>query len=403
MYTPQVYKVTAVGGSTIDVEDPANTSANLLNGDSIHIFERIINAGEITFAHRATRSISAGSSHSSGTTTLTLTTTSIAVGDYVVKQQLDVKASLVAKAADESFTTMSYDTTPNGVQLIDQGRAVPNPNYLYAAWDLAGANQTLALRDKTGNGRDLTKVGSPNLTDTFQRGRYSASGFTTSNYFRTAASTKLNYDGSGELIQISMWFYFDAAYGAYRALIAPYSNNGSAGGPNLQIVTGTNQLSLELYNGGTSTLLDSNPTLSNGTWNHALAQWQNGVTHSVYLNGVRYSKATPGAISAADAGQALYIGGLSNSGSLDSNMSSPCIGLKISDILVWRDGPLLTQAQVSAIYNAGAPVPTGFYPVVRNEYSLTGQSGQKLSMKASLSRSTTAVSPQILDLGAIKT
>jgi hypothetical protein len=84
-------------------------------------------------------------------------------------------------------------------------------------------------------------------------------------------------------------------------------------------------------------------------------------------------------------------------------MAEDPAGLRIADAIIWRDGPLLTQAQVNAIYNAGAPVPTGFYPVVRNEYSLTGQSGQKLSMKAALSRSTTAVSPQILDLGAIKT
>lgn len=405
MYTPQVYKVTAVGGSTIDVEDPANTSANLLNGDSVHIFERIANAGEVTFALRATRAMTAGASHSSGTTTLTLTTTSIAVGDYIVKQQLDVKASLVGKAVDESFTTMSYDTTPNGVQLIDQGRAVPNPSYIYAMYDLGGANETLAKRDKSGNGRDLTKVGSPNLALDFKRGRYSYGSATTSNYIRTGGSTAPFLDAAGELLQISCWLYFDAAYGsAYRTLFACRSFHGATDyrGWAVGINASGSGIKVETFNTSNVGTTVTSPSMSAGSWNHVVLQLQNSVTESIWLNGVQTS-VSAGAIAVVTSTQAMYIGVTENTTTLDNTTGDPATNIKMADMLIWRDGPLLTQAQVNALYNVGAPVPTGFFPVVRNEYALTGQSGQKLSMKATMSRSTTAVSPQILDLGAIKT
>ncbi len=408
MYSPQVYKVTAVGASTIDVEDPANTSANLLNGDSIHIFERIANAGEVTFALRATRAMTAGASHSSGTTTLTVTTTSIAVGDYVAKQHLDVKASLVGKSVDESFTTMSYDTTPNGVQLIDQGRAVPNPNYVWGMWDLGNANETLARQDRSGNGKHLVKVGSPNYTSDFKRGRYSITGLTTANYFRAPASTSGEMDGSGEQVQYSFWVYFDTAVAGDRQCVSQFQSNGGGTyfGFNCLITGSAATMSSRFYatSGSPSSTLSTSNSMSNGTWNHVVLQVESSVTQKIYLNGTLSSTTAAGISTGHATAPAFYLGNFQDGATIDSSISGGTnTGMKLADLITWRGGPLLTQAQVNAIYNAGAPVPTGFYPVVRNEYSLTGQSGQKLSMKATMSRSTTAVSPQILDLGAIKT
>lgn len=406
MYTPQVYKVTSVGGSTIAVEDPANTIANLKNGDEIHIFETIRNAGEITFAHRATRSMTADATHSSGTSTLTVSPTSIAVGDYVVKQNLDVKASLVAKAADESFSAMSYDTSPNGVQLINQGRAVPNPAYLIGMYDLGNANETLAKRDRSGMGYDLTKVGSPNLTDTFSRGRFSYSGITASNYLRGSAGTQAIYnaDAGRETIQVSLWFYFDAINASGRHLVNCFTYNGATDyrGWTIEVGGTTAALYLNYWNSSATPSAQAiTSAMTAGTWNHCVIQVKGTVTQNVYLNGVKFTT-TAGAISGAVSTTAFYFGARQASTTVDSSIDSAALNMKMADALVWRGGPLLTDAQVSALYNAGAPVPTGFFPVLRNEYELTGQSGQKLSMKATLSRTTTAVSPAILDLGAIK-
>jgi hypothetical protein len=143
--------------------------------------------------------------------------------------------------------------------------------------------------------------------------------------------------------------------------------------------------------------------MSNGSWNHIVGQFKGTVIQTVWLNGVKTTNSSPAAISGAVAnnGNSLIIGAHDPTPSVATG--EPITGMKMADLLLWRGGSVLTDAQILALYNAGAPVPTGFFPVVRNEYSLTGQSGQKLSMKATLSRSTTAVSPQILDLGAIKT
>lgn len=403
MYNPQIYKVTVVGGSTIGVSDSENHSANLLNGDSIHIFSASYLAGEAQFTLLATRAMTAGSSHSSGTTTLTVSPSGIAVGDYVVKQNLSVSASVVSATADENFVAMSYDTSPNGCQL-QAGKAYINANSVYAHWLLGAASETLALKDQTGNGRSLSKVGSPNLADAFKAGKYASSGYTTSNYVRTAGATANTYDGNGELIQLSFWFYFDAVNGSVsRALAGAYGNDGTDKGWVIQNDVSTSVLKLNHHNGGGgSTTLTSGVTLSSGSWNHVVAQIQSSTTQVIWVNGVS-STTTAGAIFAAPSAQALYFGVTSSSASLDTSMGVAATNFKIADCIVYRGGSLLDQSAVNYYYNGGVPQFYGYNPVLlRNEYKVTGSSGQRISMKAKLNRSTTAVSPYILQDGMVK-
>lgn len=403
MYTPQIYKVTTVGGSTIGVADSENHSANLLNGDSVHIFTTTYSAGEPHFTLLATRAMTAGSSHSSGTTTLTLTTTSIAVGDYVVKQHLSASASVVAASANESFSALSYDTTPNGAQQLIGSRSYPNPNNVYAHWWLGGPSETLALKDQTGNGRTLSKLGSPSLADTFKSGKFSASGYTAANYVRTAASTAATYDGTGEIIQASLWVYYDTTNASSRAIINCYGDSGGNRGWHFYIAGPNNYFTLLNYSTGSSTAINS-AALTNGTWNHVVVQVQSVNYQQMYVNGVKTAAGTPHNMDAPPAGGALYLGALQGSAILDTTMSIPATNLKMADCIIWRDGPILTQTDVNYLYNAGVPQFIGYTPaVLRNEYAITGQSGQRISMKAKLNRSTSAVSPYILNAGMIKT
>jgi hypothetical protein len=349
--------------------------------------------------------MTAGSSHSSGTTTLTVSPSGIAVGDYVVKQHLTVSSSVVSATANESFSTMSYDTAPNGAQLIGS-RSYPNPNNVYAHWWLGGPSESLALKDQTGNNRGLTKLVSVNLGDTFKAGKYSASNFAAANYLRTATNTVASYDGNGELIQYSFWVYFDASNGSDRTYIGAY--DGTAGGSGILVRTSgsASTVSLAHVDGGSVANNTHPTTMSNGSWNHIVIQSQSSVTQNVYLNGVLNS-VSANAISATTGTQALYLGGLNgNTGTLDpGTLGSPMsAALKMADMIVWRGGSLLTQSDVNYLYNAGVPQFIGYNPaVLRNEYAVTGQSGQRISMKAKLNRSTTAVSPYILNAGMIKT
>jgi hypothetical protein len=273
-------------------------------------------------------------------------------------------------------------------------------------WDLGNANETLAKRDKSGNGKDLVKVGSPNYTAEFKRGRYSLTSLTTANYFRAPVNTTQQLDGTGELVQYSYWVYYDTAVSGDRQLVSNLSSNGSGTYYSFStvILSSSNTISIRSYS-GSQTGVATSGTLTDGTWNHIVIQAQTSTYLNLFVNGVKYT-GTLGVfgVSGTTTYPAFYVGVFQDGLSTDSSISGTAhTNSKIADLIAWRDGPLLTQAQVNALYNAGAPVPTGFFPVVRNEYALTGQSGQKLSMKATLDRTTTAVSPAILDLGAIKT
>jgi len=408
LYTPQIYKVTAVGGSTIDVADSEDHHLNLLNGDSVHIFTTYNSAGNQHFSLLATRSLTANSSASGGTTTLTLTTSGIAVGDYVVKQHLTTSLSVVSATANESFSAMSYDTSPNGAQLIGS-RSYPYPTFVYTHDWLGATTETIALRDQSGNNRGVAKVGTPNLADNFKAGKFSASSFSTSNYIRGIAGTAadLNAHSSQSLVQISMWFYFDASLASDRAIISCWSFHGGADyrGWLLFVPSSGTTVRLNYHNAAASasSSLDSG-TLSNGTWNHLFVQILGATYQNIYLNGVK-STTTAGIISASiSTSQGYYLGVRSDSTSIDTSLVNGATSFKMADMIIWRAAPLMGQSEVNYLYNGGVPQFFGYLPaLVRNEYSVTGQSGQRLSLKAKLNRSTTAVSPYILNAGVIKT
>lgn len=398
VFTPQIYKITSVSGSSIGVDDSENHSANLLNTDQVHIFTTKYLAGVPHFTLLATRSLTANSTASSGTTTLTLTTTSIAVGDYVVKQHLTASRSIVASGANESFSALSYDTAPNGAQLI-ASRPYPNPNSVYSHWWLGGPSESLALKDQTGNGRNLTKVGTPNTSDVFKAGKYSSSSFTTSNYLRTAGGTVQNYAGFSALFQGSIWFYFDATLGADRSIFSPYSNSGTETSFHVAILSSQSTVNMNFLNGVSSGSITTANNVIVG-WNHLLVQAHTNVVKNLWLNGVK-TTGTPSALSQTLSTAAFNIGVLSNS--LDSGVIQPATGLKLADCIVWRDGNLLDQSQINYLFNAGIPQFYGYNPAaLRNEYSLLGVTGQQVSLKMKTNVSTTAITPSILRAGMVK-
>lgn len=408
MYTPQIYKVTAVGGSTIDVADPENHSANLLNGDSVHIFTTTYSAGEPNFTLLATRAMTANSSASSGTTTLTLTTSGIAVGDYVVKQHLSTSLSVVSASANESFSAMSYDTSPNGAQLIGS-RAYPYPSFVYAHSWLGATSESIALRDQSGNNRGLSKLGSPNLADTFKAGKFSYSTSATTDYVRLPAGSAaaLNATASLSLVQFSLWFYYNGTNVSDRELFNAWSFHGGADyrGWKVYITGSDNKLTFNLHNNAASPSSTLNSAiLTSGTWNHLFCQVKGTSVHTMYLNGVLNST-TAGAIAGSiPTAQASYVGVRSDSTSADASLAACGTGLKYADLIVWLGAPQMGQAEVNYLYNSANPQFFGYNPaILRNEYTATGQSGQRLSLKGKLTRSTTAVSPYILNAGVIKT
>lgn len=395
MTSVQSYEVTAVGGSTIDVADPSNQTANLVNGDTVDVFRPLRINGTTKYILRAALSLTAGSTHSSGTTTLTLTTTGIAVGDVVVKRAVTgVQHSVVAEAAAESFSAASLLSAPNGVQLIDEGLAYPNYEGVFGHYALGSFSQADAVRNRFpgGAGSGLVVTGTNNTGATFQRGRNALEGanpYTTHVGLPAASAGQINI--SSDKAQYSMWFYYNGVDGGSRRCILSQYTGGA--GFYCIIIQGTSNITLTVNN--TEVTMHTGLTVG---WHHLVVVLNDSNNSYTYLDGVRsanHSQTTHPGTTAVDLGiLSAYEGSLTYYGA----------GLLAADLIIWKNGATLSQAQVLAMSNGqGSFVPVGQGLRHRLRYQTTGVAGQKISTKVSVARTTTAVTPLIWKAGSIVT
>lgn len=394
MIAIQSYEVTAVGGSTIDVSDPANHSANLLNTNAIDIFRPLRTNGKTKYILRAALSLTANSSHSGGTTTLTLTTTGIQVGDVAVKRHVtQVAHSVVSESNAESFAASSIVTAPNGIQLVDDGLAYPNPGNVFGHYALGSFSQADAIRNRFpgGAGQSLVVTGTNNTGAEFQRGRFSLEGanpYTTHVGLPTISAGQI--DITSNKAQYSMWFYFNGVDGgSRRGLLSQYT--GGAGFYCI-IIQGTSNITLTVNN----TEVTMHTGLSVG-WHHLVVVLNDSNNSYTYLDGIRsanHSQTTHPGTTTVDLGiLSAYQGSLTYYGA----------GLKGADLIIWKDGPTLTSAQVSAIYNAGTFRDVGSAFRARYRYNDTGVTGGRISTRVRVARSTTALTPTLWKAGSIIT
>jgi hypothetical protein len=399
--TPQVYKVTSVSGSTgILVDDAANTSSNCVSADVFDVFETVNNGGDRFFVHRGSYTLTANSSASAGTTTFTVTAnTSVAVGDYIAKRHHTFTISCVGKTTNESFSAPTLSTAPNGVQMFDSGQYYPNQANIYGHWWLGGFTSSEASRNRFGTG-DLTVSGSMNTADSFYKGRNSASGYTTTAYLYR--NTGLALDALSELVQGSVWVYYDATNGSSRDIVTcweRYSDNTRAG---WRISVTASAATVELATGSGSTsdsVYTTSATLSVG-WNHVAWSVQSGTIKQIWVNGVLETTSSA-TIAALTSGTNLWVG-IHYDANNSPAVAGPATNLKIADLVIWRNGSTLTTGQIQQIYNNRIFLPVGFSPRVRYVYELQSQTGQKISAQAQLARTTTGVNPAVLKMGAIK-
>jgi len=386
----QSYIVTTVGGSTIGVEDAVDQHLNLLSGDTMDIFRVLSIGGKNYYTLRASRALSANSSFSSGTTTLTLTTTGIVPGDIVVKRHLtQLAASVVNEGVNETFSSMSALSSPDGIQLIDNGLKYPNPESLVGHYFLGSVSQADALRNRAIGAQTpaMTVTGTVNNGGAFQKGRFSLLGNASdTTNFAAIPSSASNLDASANKVQYSFWFYYDGTLGSNRALITRVNGAGN-NGYYIYIGSGASVLSLQV---NTTSIASAGAPIVG--WNHIILVLNDSGVNYLVLNGVKSStiSVTPG-----NPGQPVtMIAGGTLTGYFGTN-------LRAADLLVWVNGSTLTSGQIQSIYNAGIFREVGFGPMWRASYATNGVSGQKLSLRGKFSRSTTAVTPNVWKAGMI--
>lgn len=390
----QSYKVTTVGGSTLIVSDPVNQITNLKNGDTIHIFRPQKIDGKFRYRHIATRAMTADATYSSPSSTLTVVTTSVAVGDVVCKRHLSgAKISGVAEAASDTPGDMTLLSDPDGVQLVGSGINYPYREYVWAHWKLGGINTADASRNILGNtARAFNVTGAPTVTAEGYLGRaYAFTTSSSSDYFSIPAASSLElrpYAAAGTTtLQGSFWFYYTGTDGDGRVFIGKGTLGGN--GWNLYIPGTASNMVLNL-DGVTSVLR----AVGAVGWHHCFYRIQDGVSHQVYIDGV--GGATTATVMAADAGQNLIVGNA-------QSLTTPMKTVRIMDSIIWRNAPVFSTADINSIYNGGLMRILGEEgPILRYKYQNAALSGTKYSMKAQLTRTTTAVNPIVFDFGAIK-
>ena len=383
------FPINTIGGSTIGVTDPADLHLNMLNGDTFDFFRPLYSGGRMKYDFIKTASLTASSTASGGTTTLTVSPTSLAVGDFAVKRHLaSHSVSVVGKAVAESFSAAPIKTDPDGVQLLDTGIACPNRRSLWGHWALGGSSQVDASRNRAPStaGPSLTATGTPNISGTFQRGDRAWVGSSAeNNYFSIPTAASLDISGYPGLAMHSMWLYFDGSYGSSRTILHRM-NGGFNGGFSWYISGSALKATLQM---NSSTVDGAN---FNVGWNHVFLVLNDAGTHYMYINGVKSSTMT---VSPGNGAVDMYLGVNVAQSSYESE------GLKMAQWQAWSGGAVLTQAQVRSIWNGGYYRPVGFGPMQRYMYETAGVSGQKLSMRARISRSTSAVTPTLWKAGLL--
>lgn len=390
MPAAQFYKVTAVGGSTIDVEDVNDQHLNLLSGDNIDIFRPYKLPGKTTYVFIVSRALSANSSASGGTTTLTLTTASIAVGDIACKRHLsELALSVVGATADENFSAMSLSSDPNGKQLIEDGLMYPRASALSGHYLLGGATTSDATINRRGFLPTLTVTGATNLQGDGFFGRFSATGFTSTAYLSVAAadSTELNAN-PGRKVNFALWVYRVA--GAAGVLIS--KSSGGAGSGYEVYVNTSNEL--VITNASAAQVIF---TFSGTGWHHIAGSIVES-SQKFWVDGVLSPTVGTIGINSDGTSNPFRIG-------YGPILSATSTTLRLMDIALQGGTGYAdwTQSEVDLMYNGGLFKPLGTAPRQRYIYMATSQSGQKISLRGKFSRSTTAVRPSVWKAGTIKT
>lgn len=390
VYTPQIYKVTSVSGAVIGLEDASASTANLVSSDNMHVFQKYSIDGDEYFAHRGDMSLSANSSASAGTTSVTgsgSVTGSIIVGDYVAKDHIAMAFSSVAATANESFSSVTEDANPNGIRLISNNFSYPNESNVWGHFPLGDISQAEAIRNRKGVGSGLAVSGTLNTNDTAPLGRFSSSGYSSGNFMFIPDAIAQQIQGDVSLVQISIWCYLGAFTGSSRYIVS--KDNAAGNGYYLKAHASTNTLRVGI---NSSDVITTGSFVPNAI-NHIHLVLNDGGVNYVWLNGVVSGGTNSTAISNTSAN--FRIG---TSGSADFLTSA-----KAFDMIIYLQGSALNSSQVNYFYNSGFYRDTFKFSNVEYRYTINGQTGQKVTSRGTLARTTTAVAPFVKKSGWIKT
>lgn len=378
------FTITEVNASTnIKVSSPDDLHLELLTGDIVQFFEARYSEGS-TFVSRLPTglqlTLTGNSTYSNGVLTLPMTTTTGAVVGYRVtkKSQIVPKISLVDFDENENYVNLTEDKVE--VLSEDVGTAAGILDY----WRLDGTELTSTVLDRVGSknmpitGTMQTTTGkifplaTGNLVDTTR-----VFGATTYSTFVRELSISCWIKAASASVSVNDPIFFGLGNAAYQLAVGTSSAGDASDTVNFDI--GGNNFS------SGKVLYDNNWHLV--TWTYS----SSGSQAKVYIDDTL--TLTVNSVTLANAG-GFYLGSDSSATTLVSGYFNQCI--------IWDH--VLTLTEVQSLYNSGAgrTVATSRANLLYRLSNTSGLSGQKISMKVTPVRNTTAVDTYIKGLGIIK-
>lgn len=377
--TSQVYPVLSTTGSTIVVSDTVDQHADLLSGETVHVFRVVQNGGKKQFIHRNDCVQTANSTNSLGQTTIhCVPPVGTVAGDYVVKKHIQASYSVGAIGANESFVSFPTPASPDDVLMYDSGIPIPNQSTLFGLWTLGSPN---AQKNQFGTAADLIMTGTLNQNAQFKAGQLGSTGWSAANYYTAPGSSPTISTPS--MMSVSVWYYLGTPAGTGEPIIGNYV--AAANGWYLAVV-GSNAFDIVINN----SVAMSAGTVNANAWNLLTFNYVNGGTSSIYLNGALVQSASVSSISANS--QDMQIG---HPGGLSIQPTD-----RVAQAGVWI-GSNLSAQQILQIYNQGLATVVGFGPQLKYRYHDVSISGQNAVMKAYLDRDTSNIVPLIDKMGLI--
>lgn len=395
-YSELFHTVSSVDSTTqvkVSQENLVDYSAQFKTGDKYLVFEPLNCNGKTSYAYRGLKlTLSNDSSFAANLLTLQNSSTNagVAVNDVIVKEEVLTYLSTVSKSTAETFGSALEQTT---VYLADIGNPYPAPDKIYGHWRLGGTNGFVNIK---GPGENLTQTGTTSQTNPFMNGFFAAGPFSATNKFRLSndVAPDLKGDtgfGSGKF-SISFQFY-PIATPAGAGVMMAYATANSAGNSWVVYHNAGGGL-IWSSSGGNMRITIPEVNIPNGSWHNIILVWEDNVSCTVYVDGVRYDGTSANHVS--DTAAFFSIGN-------DQAAANPLADAYIADVIAWEDYKI-TASEALSIYRDGfGGGLTGVIFSLRHRYEKLGTASvQKISMRVDSLRQTDDVDPQIDFFGAIK-
>jgi len=397
--TPLFWEVINIpDGTHVDLTDPADYTAELPSGTAFHVFNVFENNGRPNNVDTKTDIVSDDApAHNSGVTTIAVPSSgAISIGQKFVKRD-QVKGYFSSVSGEDTNENFGSALVPTAI--IFENTGIPlsaiSGNKLFAEYLMGGDTSAEAFNNNQPGspGNNLTINGAiPSISREFIGTRPSlASGeFSNVNYLSIAAGTNSDLmdaaSGKADAISISIWVKRVSAPSTTHHIISR-STSVFVNGFTLT-ATNSNRYLFSVDN----TSLDLGPATLD-QWTH-IGFAINGISgdFSGWQDGIR----TDGNNVITATNTAFFIGRHASGGA--TGFTNGYIG----HILAYT-GHIFTDQEIEVIRNKSQHRPVGTGGNIKNRFEVTGASGNKISGKVEIIRTTNDVSPLATKAPILKT